>query len=332
MAKEPKTAKPKTNETDVIGKGIAFTKSIFVNSDALLKEMDSENTENLSFLVASDKIQGRTTIKTERTEDKQKGDNDANTIYTAEQAKLSNNCDTLVASFSLKAKKAGKLHSAPMSVYASFKNSGVMDYLAESGAFKAVCDLYAKQVFSGEWAWRNKEESLLYSVTVTCDNNVVDEKGLSEILFQSIYGDGKVRIFYVTGKFKMGYGSEVYPSQLMKLDEKSEKEKFKEFFKRTEDGKKIYAIRDVKIGNALRRFDTWYKSFATYQTPISVESTGGSIEFGALMREKDEWIHAYLERILSGEALSDVLKEEKDRLYVAAMLVRGDLITNPNNT
>lgn len=46
------------------------------------------------------------------------------------------------------------------------------------------------------------------------------------------------------------------------------------------------AIRDQKIGNALRTFDTWYPDFETWGKPIAVEPNGANLEAQKQFREK----------------------------------------------
>ena len=97
------------------------------------------------------------------------------------------------------------------------------------------------------------------------------------------------------------------------------------------------ALRDVKISNKLREFDSWYQDSHLFG-PIPVEATGASIRYKACFREGEDTIQHMLNAVLDEDAnkaqqyiQSQLLANDKEaegrRNYMAAMFLKGELIT-----
>ena len=83
------------------------------------------------------------------------------------------------------------------------------------------------------------------------------------------------------------------------------------------------AIHNVKIGNALRTVDNWYKEGA--EIPIAAEPFGAVTQKGEAFRKKTNDLYTLMMRWVSGAELS-----EKDKNFVVANLVRGGVFGGKN--
>ncbi len=86
----------------------------------------------------------------------------------------------------------------------------------------------------------------------------------------------------------------------------------------------LAALRDQKIGNAIRVIDTWYSRYAQIGAPISVEPNGASLEYNEILRNRPEDGKTLLSRLDSfvpGEEFN------KDAAYVIALMIRGGVFS-----
>ncbi len=86
------------------------------------------------------------------------------------------------------------------------------------------------------------------------------------------------------------------------------------------------ALRDQKIGNALRTFDTWYPRFETHQLPIPVEPNGASLDAQEFFRNT---------KAASGFNLMLRLGEldpnTDDGMFLLACIIRGGVFSGSDS-
>lgn len=186
--------------------------------------------------------------------------------------------------------------------------------------------------------------------TANFENYTDDEKRFAEdVIATGLIGDAP-QVAVVTGRILFGFTGEVevFPSQnmvtnkpngfarsLYKVDMIPRKELFSIMDTARKDGEDadefsadmidmgIAALRDQKIGNAIRTIDTWYPGYAG--TPISIEPNGANLDANVLYRDgRDQGAKDLLSRI-------DELKPGTDfdprAAYLIALLVRGGVFS-----
>lgn len=157
---------------------------------------------------------------------------------------------------------------------------------SEKGGFKVLAELYVKNLASGSWMWRNKQNAG-NCCTVTLTEGGVDYvaetlsgdtryvEGDFEQLINRVAKalsrhdsdpEGFVRLC-IRGSIKTHEGSEVFPSQIFPDNGKAGR--FLSFTK-TRANEKQAIIHQQKIGNAIRTIDTWYngEDGASYALPV----------------------------------------------------------------
>lgn len=164
------------------------------------------------------------------------------------------------------------------------------------------------------------------------DNITKEEEKLAEILLAGVKGyraDSGLHIEAIVD-FGMG-GVEVFPSQNY-LEEKT-KGFSRSLYqlnpvrpKQTANDNQFLgqaALRDQKIGNAIRTIDTWYPKFEeNYQKPIAVEPNGANLEDQLFYRlDKDSSAFEILKEI-------DTLDPNSEKgMFFIACLIRGGVYT-----
>jgi len=125
-------------------------------------------------------------------------------------------------------------------------------------------------------------------------------KGLKE-------GDSSFTFVDINAYVKLGNGQHVFPSQEMNMGEKK-----KILFQLN----KCAAIHNVKIGNAIRTIDNWYKKA---DFPIAVEPYGSVTQMGqAYRKSKDDLYTLMLDWLNEKKNMSD-----EDKHFVVANFIRG---------
>ena len=79
------------------------------------------------------------------------------------------------------------------------------------------------------------------------------------------------------------------------------------------------ALRDQKVANALRTFDTWYPSFDDVRRPIAIEPNGASLEAQSFYRPVNSAASAF--RLMG--RLNEVDTASADGMFMLACLIRG---------
>jgi CRISPR-associated protein Csy3 len=179
-----------------------------------------------------------------------------------------------------------------------------------------------------------------------------DEKALAQNVIASGFlgGQGDALALTVQGRVLFGFTgqTEIFPSQnmvtnkpkgfarsLYKVDMVSRKELVSILSGAKKDGEDAgefmadmidmgrAALRDQKIGNAIRTIDTWYPEYAGL--PIPVEPNGASLESNTLHR-KSEAVNAkgLLRKI---DEIVPSATFNPDAAYLIALIVRGGVFS-----
>lgn len=216
-----------------------------------------------------------------------------------------------------------------------FSNS-VADFISRANGSQGLLDVacrFARNIANARWTWRNRTYASNIVTTVTVsdlqgqivstkqfdslsismkdfDNLSDDEIEVGQYISDSLSGNG-VYVLTVSAEINFGItGSyEVYPSQLFVSGEKEK------CLYQTMNGQA--AFRDQKISNAIKTIDTWYPSFDTLLTPISVEPCGANLTFNELLRPKGTTSFEYLRKLDELDVDSDEGK------FMIACLIRG---------
>lgn len=239
--------------------------------------------------------------------------------------------------------------------------AGFKDFVAkakESDGIHEVARRYVRNIVNGRWLWRNRSvaEHIVVKVSETIEHdqsqtaksykliaefNALDyslksfddvsenEKKIANILVKGMQGDVSTGL-HIEAIIDFGMGGvEVFPSQNYLED------KPKGFSRslyqlnpirperQAKDNQFLgqAAIRDQKIGNALRTIDTWYDKFLENDSkPIPVEPNGASLDaqdFFRVNKTKKESAFDILKEIRSLDPNSD------KGMFLIACLIRG---------
>jgi len=143
------------------------------------------------------------------------------------------------------------------------------------------------------------------------DANDVDLKKLADVIYLGLNGnENSFSFIEVDAYVKLGNGQHVFPSQEMNMGEKK-----KVLFRLTVAGKECAAMHNVKIGNAIRTIDDWYKDA---EFPIAVEPYGSVTQMGQAYRPSKNDLYTLMRSWLEDK---DVTNNDKN--FVVANLIRG---------
>lgn len=236
-----------------------------------------------------------------------------------------------------------------------FKN--FVEKAKESEGIQEVARRYVRNIVNGRWLWRNRviAENIVIKVSKTKvhDNSQTvkgyeeiaqfnaldyglksfadvsaDEQKIADIIVKGMQGDVSSGL-HIEAILDFGMGAvEVFPSQnyledkpkgfsrsLYQLNPKKPN-------KQASDNQFLgqAAIRDQKIGNALRTIDTWYPEFVENdEKPIPIEPNGASLDAQQFFRVGKEKVSGF-----------DILKEirtldpnSEKGMFLIACLIRG---------
>jgi CRISPR-associated protein Csy3 len=352
MAK--KTAKKQKQSVigEVLGKGVAYRRSFEVSDGIMLAVRADGSTAPVACQASS----GRT-VKGFSTGEAQ----DQNNIYTAETAILPHDSDTLRVLFHVSVSDGAARPYSTSSVKDTKALVAAFKSLTESGDVASVMKSTAMRLANPDFLWRNAVQASRYKIVIeskffekkwefsseNSDSGMAGIDELADFMTKAVTGSLKNGVgtampfnFSVTTDLVMFPGAFVYPSQLMNLDNEKTKgsssQKVSRVFYRVPytQEKMVPAIRGVKIANKLRTIDTWYPEFGGMQKAIPVEPSGASIEDNYAFRAKDGNFYDFLVRMLTMPVNEDGTYDieacgfsDKDRLFIAAVLVRGGLFT-----
>ena len=227
-----------------------------------------------------------------------------------------------------------------------------IDRTKQSEGLKEVVRRYVRNIVNGRWLWRNRIVAESISIQVTAQDypdvfsfdalsynlksfdQVSDqEKKLADILLKGITGESTNAALHIEAIVDFGMGGvEVFPSQ-------NYIEKRPEGFSRSlyqlnpvkpqpdaNDNQYLgqAALRDQKIGNALRTIDTWYPLFnKNDQKPIAVEPNGANLEGQIFYRVGKDKVSAF--EIL--QEVDELDPNSEKGMFLIACLIRGGVYT-----
>lgn len=179
-----------------------------------------------------------------------------------------------------------------------------------------------------------------------------DEKGLARAIAQGFVAPlGAAPVIAVQARIEFGFQGEVevFPSQnmvtskpdgfarsLYKVDMLSRSQLREILQSSRKDGNQAgefaadmivmghAALRDQKIGNAIRTIDNWYEGAAP-MVPIAIEPTGASLSFNQEMRGAKEQANALLKRI--DEFAPTQGAYSKEAAFLIALMIRGGVFS-----
>ena len=222
--------------------------------------------------------------------------------YSGENAFLPSDSEILVAEFGLKIMpKALKPHACNSKEYAKTFAAYLAAYTSRGG-LESLALLYAKNIASAAWLWRNIDgaESATVSVEIigsgakvlsfkafSLSDDDASLKELAVLMADALSGRRRLLRLRIRAEAVIGSGSQVYPSQSIPADlsgkgDESSKEKKLVPMPYT---KNEAAITPQKIGNALRRVDSWYENGVS---AIAVSPWGVDIRAGEAHRTSEE--------------------------------------------
>jgi len=280
------------------------------------------------------------------------GTRDVANIQQTESAKLRQDATGLVVEFSLRPLELARTLHACGSGKAEIRRAmreSVDDFIARALDSEAVMNVslrYARNVLNGRWLWRNRivadsvaiqvfggDESIAEVDALTVPTDHFDEPSDAEraVARRMVEAFGGKRGLGMTVRATLEFGAtgvlEVYPSQnyvervkgyarsLYKLPGSSVRIDRDAPPDIIELG--TAALRDQKIGNALRTIDTWYDDYPNVLRAIPVEPRGASLDLLEFFRSGQTSAFKLLGR------LAEIDPESDDGLFVIATMIRG---------
>lgn len=243
-----------------------------------------------------------------------------------------------------------------------FRNEvkGFIDQFKRSPELTEICNRYARNILNGRWLWRNRILGQKISIKVESEDATIEmdatarphdafgdysdeERKLGDLLADSLAGNPHHLNISARIDFGMRGSIEVFPSQnfigkkpdgfarsLYKVDRIDRKELLRVI--NNDDPMSYFgdiidmghaAIRDQKIGNAIRTIDTWYEE-GKESAPIPVEPKGANIETNVWKRTNNHLFGMIIQ--LGGMRPSiDSQKLNRQAMFVLSNLVRGFL-------
>ena len=198
--------------------------------------------------------------------------------------------------------------------------------------YKEIGIRYAYNIANGRFFWRNRLscEKIEVRVKTGSDNFVFNSLDLSlqnfdnpndnvialgEIISSALKGDKPFLLLNVTAYALVGCGQEVFPSQELTLDSKSDISKI------LYDVNGVAAMHPQKISNAIRTIDTWFPAYKENLTPIAIEPYGAVTNLGIAYRipkDKTDFYSVFKKFIYTEDPISD-----EEVLYIMGILIRG---------
>lgn len=228
------------------------------------------------------------------------------------------------------------------------------DFIARAKTSEGLIDVaqrYVRNIVNGRWLWRNRIVAEQITITVSEDNGAKndeqpkhtfnalavpfnhfndfthDEKKLAEVLVDGMVGNRRTANLTVEAIVDFGMGGiEVFPSQNYLEDKpkgfsrslyKISNEKLQRQATNTQLLGQA-ALRDQKIGNAIRTIDTWYPTFATTGKIIPIEPNGASLDAQEFFRIKDKASAFDLMK-----KLAELDPNSDDGKFLLACIIRG---------
>jgi len=249
----------------------------------------------------------------------------------ADDANLPHNKDTLKVSYTLRViGNVGVPFACNEPSFETEISQKVALFKEESG-LKELATRYAYNIANGRFLWRNRVGAENITIHVfngeeteplefkaydyslngfekNNDNSAL--KKLAKIIQKGLNGENDFVFITVNAYVKLGNGQHIFPSEEMNMNDKG-----KTLFKMGE----CAAMHNVKIGNAIRTVDDWYKvEGSDAEFPIAAEPYGSVTQRGQAYRKTKDDLYTLMESWVKDKELTD-----NDKNYVIANLIRG---------
>lgn len=225
----------------------------------------------------------------------------------------------------------------------------------ESEGLQEVARRIARNIANGRWLWRNRTlaQSIRIEVrglggrlfgqfdALAISLNHFDQMSESECALASAIADGlrgeahETIVIEAIVDFGIRGSIEVFPSQnyvekkpkgfarplycVGHPESRAAAEGNLDFDAIREMGQA--ALRDQKIGNALRTIDTWYPAYAERRRPIPVEPNGANLDAQAFFRDKKTSAFEYARRF------NQLDPSTAEGQFMIASLIRGGVLS-----
>ena len=257
----------------------------------------------------------------------------------SDDANLPHDKDTLKVSFSLRViGNVGKPFACNDPDFTIAIGEKMNAYKKDAKGFETLALRYAYNIANGRFLWRNRvcaeksmikvktdssQDALTFNPQVfslndfTTKEDDADLQTLKKAILSGLNGDENTFSFIeVDAYVKLGSGQHVFPSQEMNMNEKK-KVLFSLPVRLDGDVKECAAIHNVKIGNAIRTIDNWYKGA---EFPIAVEPYGSVTQMGQAYRKNEKEGDLYSLMI---KWLNEKTVEPDEKNFVVGNLIRG---------
>ena len=222
-----------------------------------------------------------------------------------------------------------------------------------SKGLEEVALRFARNIANARFLWRNRmvAENIQVNVIISGSDEPIifdaisiplnefsdysaDEKRLAKVILEGMTG-AKFSSIKVSAVVDFGISGaiEVYPSQNYIVDKKKgfARSLYKHNIRRASDKTDMNivgyaAIRDQKILNALRTFDTWYPDYATRKVPIAIEPNGANLDAQMFFRNNKE--SSAFDLFLNFDKLDP---NTDDGMFVLACLIRGGVYSSESD-
>ncbi|MBL4831663.1 MAG: type I-F CRISPR-associated protein Csy3 [Aliivibrio sp.] len=283
------------------------------------------------------KRQNRSTISAHGTKDDDK--TKPNPVSSdSDDANLPDGKDTLKVSFTLRV--VGNVGSPFACNEPSFEDA-ISTKVVESKekTLKELANRYASNIANGRFLWRNRvgadeisisvvskelTQSIVFSAydfllkDFTLAETNEDLNKLAEIIYKGLVGETCFTLLEIDAYVKLGNKQHVFPSQEMNMNAK---------------GKVLFqlencaAMHNVKIGNAIRTVDDWYKvDGMDAEFPIAIEPFGAVTQKGQAYRKSKNDLYTLMLNWVNDKEVSD-----NDKAYVVANLIRGGVFSRKSS-
>lgn len=239
---------------------------------------------------------------------------------------------------------------------------GFIEKARSSEGLQEVARRYARNILNGRWLWRNRILGAEINTSVSSQDKLVatsdalltslnhfdsyteDERKLGQIIAEAMIGSSPCAL-EVEAVIDFGFAGaiELFPSQnyvenkpsgfarpLYKLGHPDPVRKNGDGSSKAMDLNDtrrmgVAALRDQKIGNALRTIDTWYPAWQEHGKPIPVEPNGASLDAQAFFRRDggDKKFSAF--ELMKRINLLD--PNSTDGMFLIASLMRGGVFS-----
>ncbi|MRD72080.1 type I-F CRISPR-associated protein Csy3 [Rhodocyclus tenuis] len=231
--------------------------------------------------------------------------------------------------------------------------TGFIERAKTSPGLDEVAQRFARNIANGRWLWRNRTIARQVEVHVSVNgtplasfdalatplnhfDNITDaERQVAAYIADGLRGDDDAGLD-IEARLDFGVRGalEVFPSQNYVEDkprgfarplyclgspERAGSRNGIEFESTRTMGHA--ALRDQKIGNALRTIDTWYPKYAEHGRPLPVEPNGASLEAQEFFRDRKTSAFEFARRLNTLDPASD------EGMFMIASLIRGGVFS-----